>query len=291
VSGDKSLPQPYEAEPPIPSERSEPPEAGAAGPPPGGGPYRVWAEALTPEPPKSAPPDGAVVPSAQRGPQAPIIPPAPPPAPPVHAARKLGFVEGPGREHWWNLLDKALQQRIEQKVGRPIEWWAYRHAIEKERPYAVVFGPKGLAVTTPMMNNAGRPANHLRVWRFDPASVRYAIVGQQPSGGSGKGRPGHRPEATGPSTRLPLTEDMRGFLGNLPIEAQARLQAPFLGDYPVQESDYYYYGTDERVNVWCYLAGARTVMFASGWRVAAADAPPQAASWQVTCRMATVVRG
>lgn len=212
------------------------------------------------------------------------------PEPPVYAARKLDFTDGPDRDYWWNLLGGVVRRRIEHKVGQPIEWWAWRHATEKDRPYAVVFGPKGLAVTTPTMNNVGRPAHLIKVWPFDPASVRYAIVQQQPFGGSASGQDGHRAEAPDSGSRLPLTEGMRGFLGHLPVEAQARLQAPFLSDDQVQASDYHYYGTDERLNMWCYLAGARSVTFASGLRVAPADAPPQAATWDVICRMATVMR-
>lgn len=145
-------------------------------------------------------------------------------------------------------------------------------------------------MTTPTMNNAGRPAHLLKVWPFDPASVCYAIVQQRPSGGSGPAGPGGQAEAASPSPRLPLTKSMRGFLGNLPAEAQARLQEPFVHDDPLQASDFHYYGSDVRLNAWCYLAGARTVTFASGLRVAAAEAPPQAATWDVICRKATVVR-
>lgn len=215
-----------------------------------------------------------------------------PSVPPVHAARKLGFADAPGREHWWGLIGEAVKRKIEDKVGRPIEWWAHRHATERERPYAVVFGPKGLAVTKPTRNNAGGPAQLLKVWPFDPASVCYAIVEQRPSSASsasGPDRTGQRDGASAPDFRLPLTEDMRGFLGNLPVEAQGRLQVPFLDDDPVQASDYYYCGSDERLNVWCFLAGARTVTFATGLRVAQAGVPPQAATWDMICRMATIV--
>lgn len=209
--------------------------------------------------------------------------------PPVHDARKLDFTVGPDREYWWGLISEKVRRRIEQKVGQRVEWWAWRHPTEKERPYAVVLGPNGLAVTTPTMNNAGRQAHLLRVRPFAPASMRYSLIRQEPSGGPVPSRSGHRVGTTNTDPRLPLTEGMRGFLGNLPIKAQAQLQKPFLDGDPVHDSDYYYYGTDERLNVWCYLAGARTVTFASGFRVAPAGAPPQAAVWDITCRAATVM--
>jgi hypothetical protein len=210
-------------------------------------------------------------------------------APPVHDARKLDFVEGPGRDYWWDLITEAVRRRIMEKVGEPIEWWAHHHPTEKERPYAVVFGPRGLAVTKPTMNNAGRPAHQVNVRPFDPQSVCFAIVGQQPSTGASAGSV-PLGTAASPGPRLPLSADMRGFLGNLPAEAQARLQAPFLDGDQVQDSDHYYYGSEEQVTVWCYLAGARTVTFAKGERVAPAGAPPQAATWDLICRMATVIR-
>jgi len=210
--------------------------------------------------------------------------------PPVHNARKLDFTDGPDREYWWGLIGEEVRRRIEQKVGQRVEWWAWRHPTEKERPYAVVLGPNGLAVTTPTMNNAGRPAHLLKVRPFDPVSMSYGVVHQEPSVRSGPARPGHRAEPTNAGPQLPLTEDMRGFLGNLPLQAQVGLQEPFLDGDSVQDSDYYYYGSEERMNVWCYLAGARTVTFASGLRVAPAGAPPQAAAWDMICRKATVIR-
>ncbi|MEE6259393.1 hypothetical protein [Plantactinospora sonchi] len=213
--------------------------------------------------------------------------------PPVHSARDLGFTGIPGRNHWWQLIDDKLKTRIHDRVGPTVEWWAYHHATYQDRAYVVVLGPHGLAVTTPTVNDAGRPAQLLQVRRFVPGSLRHVIVRQQPqwtgpaTGAAGRtsiGGPGTAP----PEPRLALTEDVRGFLGNLPTEAQARLQAPFLGADPVQASDYFYEGSAEQLDVWCYLAGGRTVTFASGRRVAAAGAPPQAASWQVICRQAEI---
>jgi hypothetical protein len=239
------------------------------------------------------------------------------PAPPVHSARTLGFSDSPGREYWWRMLDDRVKARIAEKVGPAIEWWAYHHSSEEDRPYAVVFGPRGLAVTRPTMNNAGRPAQLVQVRRFVPDSVRHAIVKQQPSpifrpppagspasgaarlgGAAGPAGLGGAPGAARPGgaaplsqIKLPLTGHMRGFLGNLPAEAQARLQEPFLSADPIQDSNFFYHGTDEELDVWCYLAGGRTVTFVSGRRVAPAGAPPHVASWQLICRRAEVVPG
>jgi hypothetical protein len=207
----------------------------------------------------------------------------------VHSARALGFRDTPGREYWWNLLDDTIKKRIKEKVGQAIEWWAHCHPVEQDRPYAVVFGPYGLAVTTPTVNNAGRPAHLLQVRHFEPSSIRHVLVRQQPSrpGPSATGLAAHRNTVRSvPAPQLALTEDMRGFLGNLPSEAQAQLQEPFLSNDPIQDSGYFYSGSDEQLNVWCYLAGSRTVTFVSGRGVAPAGIPLHAGSWQAICRLA-----
>jgi hypothetical protein len=207
-------------------------------------------------------------------------------AAPIHTAGTLSFVDNPGRDHWWALLGTAVHRRIAEKVGPTIEWWAYCHSVEKDRPYAVVFGANGLAVTTPTINDAGRPAHLLTVRPFVPASVRHAVVTQRPTARSpapGSGAPAASGSAHG------LDEDLRRFLGNLPAEAQARLQTPFLSGNPVEDRDYYYTRTgDRRLDVWCYLAGKHTVTFVSGYREAPDGTPPHAASWQLICRMAEV---
>ncbi|GAA0924921.1 hypothetical protein GCM10009557_92640 [Virgisporangium ochraceum] len=180
-----------------------------------------------------------------------------PAGPPIHSARTLDFVDNPGREHWWALLGPAVQRRIAEKVGPAVEWWAYCHQVHKDRPYAVVFGTGGLAVTTPTTNDAGRPAHLLNVRRFVPGSIRHAVVTQRPAARPPAAAGGSAATATDPA--LGLDADVRGFLGNLPAEAQARLQTPFLSGDPVEDRDWYYTRTGERrLDVWCYLAGRRT---------------------------------
>lgn len=210
-----------------------------------------------------------------------------PAAAPIHPARTLDFADNPGREHWWALLGPAVQRRIAEKVGSAVEWWAYCHSVHKDRPYAVVFGTDGLAVTTPTTNDAGRPAHLLNVRRFAPGSIRHAVVTQ---------RPATRPPAAAPGGAAPVTDpglgldaDLRGFLGNLPAEAQARLQTPFLSGDRVEDRDWYYTRTGERrLDVWCYLAGRRTVTFLAGHRDAPDGVPAYAASWQLIVRMAEI---
>jgi hypothetical protein len=91
--------------------------------------------------------------------------------------------------------------------------------------------------------------------------------------------------------RLAISHDLRSFLGNLPPEAQQRMQKPFLTNDSIVDSDYFYYGTDEDVSIWCYLAGHENVTFVSGRRVAPDGAPPHATTWDLTCRYARLAAG
>lgn len=207
-----------------------------------------------------------------------------PAAPPLHAAGPLDLTDNPGRDHWWRMLGTAVQRRIAEKVGNTIEWWAYCDPVERDRPYAVVLGVNGLAVTKPTVNDAGRPAQVLSVRRLTPSSMRHALVTQRPSNQS----PGAGPAALGGGAPLGLSKDMSGFLGNLPPEAQARLQGPFVTGDQVEEADYFYTQTNQRLHVWCYLAGRRAVTFVSGHRDAPQGAPAHLASWQLICRIAEV---
>jgi hypothetical protein len=205
---------------------------------------------------------------------------------PIHAARTLEFTDNPGREHWWAALGPAVHRRIAEKVGSTIEWWAYCDPVQATRPYAVVFGTDGLGVTTPLVNDAGRPAHRINVRRFTSGSVRHAMVNQRPTNRPPSAGP---PAPTGAAAALGLGDELCGFLGNLPAEAQARMQSPFLAGDQVEDSNYFYTRTtDRRLDVWCYLAGRRIVTFVSGHRDAPEGAAPHAASWQLICRMAEV---
>jgi hypothetical protein len=207
-------------------------------------------------------------------------------------AGTLGWVESPDRFHWWGEIHNDVKAHLERAVGPAIEWWADRHERERNRAYAVVLGPNGLAVTTPRVNLQGQRTQSVRVDRFVPGSLKHAAVQQQPTRPRGGLRSLVSRKSPEPSDapRLELNEDMRGTLGNLPLEAQQRLQAPFLGSQAVQHYRYYYYGTDEDLDFWCYLVGDRTVTFASGHRALPAGAAPPQAAWRLTCYQADVAR-
>ena len=216
-----------------------------------------------------------------------------PAVPGAHEARPLGFVEGPDRFQWWAELSNDVKAYVERKVGPAVEWWADRHERERDRPYAVVLGPNGLAVTTPKVNPQGQKTQSVHVDAFVPSSLKHAVVEQHPT----RTRSGLRslisrgkddPKAKAP--QLELTEKMRGILGNLPLEAQQRLQTPFVGSQAIKHYRSYYYGNDEDLDMWLYLAGDRTVTFMSGHRTLPAGTDPQYAAWHLVCYQADVAR-
>jgi hypothetical protein len=220
---------------------------------------------------------------------------ATPQMPGAHEATNLNFVPGPDRFHYWSEISDDVKAYLERKVGPKIDWWADRHKRERDRPYAVVLGPNGLAVTTPRVNQQGQRTQSVRLDPFVPSSLKHAVVRQQPTKPRGalrslvSGRAG-TPEPTAPPPELDLTQDMRGFLGNLPLEAQHRLQTPFLGAQPVKHYLSYAYGNDEDFDAWCYLAGTHTVTFASGHCTRPNGADPTQATWNLTCYQADVAR-
>ncbi|MFF5303646.1 hypothetical protein ACFY5F_30250 [Streptomyces sp. NPDC013161] len=207
---------------------------------------------------------------------------------PVHDAATLGFVDRPGREFWWRRLSEAVRDRMVTRVGPIVEWWAYCHPTDIERPYAVVFGERGLAVATPTVNDRGGPAQLLTVVPFVPSSLRHAVVVRKPR----RPRSGRPALSAGDAPRgleeeLPLPARLRGFLGNLPVEAQSRLQWPFVNGDVFDRGDCFYSGNDDELDVWCYLAGRRWVTFVSG-HGSGLSGPAHRASWRLVCRQAEV---
>jgi hypothetical protein len=206
----------------------------------------------------------------------------------VYEARTLGFVSDHDREYWWTQISDTVRERIASDAGPTIEWWAYRHGVERDRAYAVVLGRRALVVTTPRRSDEGTPKQRVHPYRFVPGSLRQVPVTQRPSRVSeppGLGLVGAA------SPLLAIAHDLRGFLGNLPPEAQQRMQKPFLTGDSIVDSGYFYYGSDEDLSIWCYLAGHDNVTFVSGRRVAPVGSPPHATSWDLICRHARVTTG
>jgi hypothetical protein len=208
--------------------------------------------------------------------------------PPVHDGGTLGLVDLPGRDYWWQQLGTRVCDRMVAKVGPIVEWWAYCHRVHTDRPYAVVLGERGLAESTPTVNDRGGPAQLITVLPFVPSSLRHAVVVQK-----ARRLASGRPPLPGGSALaraaedIPLPKRVRDFLGNLPAEAQSRLQWPFVNGDVLDRSDYFYTGSSHELDVWCYLAGRRWVTFVSGHGTGL-SAPAHRASWRLMCRQAEV---
>ncbi|MFD7155734.1 hypothetical protein ACFV9C_14095 [Kribbella sp. NPDC059898] len=212
----------------------------------------------------------------------------------AHEAKQLGWKVRPDRFHYWAELSNSVKAHVERQVGPAVEWWADWDDRDRDRPYAVVLGPKGLAVTTPKVNQHGQRTQSVHIDAFVPSSLKHAVVQQHatpPRSGlrslMSRGGPQLPPPA---APQLALTEKMRGVLGNLPLEAQQRLQTPFLGSQEIKHYKMYYFGGDEDLDLWMYLAGDWTVTFVSGHRTLPAGADPQQAAWRLVCYQADVAR-
>jgi hypothetical protein len=209
-----------------------------------------------------------------------------PPVTPVHHGREFEFTDNQGREYWWDQLSLPLRRRMLDRTGEIIEWWAYVYGDLPDRPYAVVLGQRGFAISRPTINRHGGPASQLLVWSLREASHRYArVTGVSPAAAGGGAAPGPAGAARPAAGCLP--EHFRGFLGNLPPEAQQRLQQPFVAGDQVRECEYYYSGWPEGLDIWCFLAGSRSVTFASGTG-RLVPGRPRAYTWELRCRRVDV---
>lgn len=183
---------------------------------------------------------------------------------PLHTAGELGLVPSMGREHWWGRLTEPARRRIAASAGPTVEWWA---CDEDDLPYAVVLGANALVVWDPAK---------LTAYRYVRRSLAGARVRERLSTTDAGGDLVADPA---PPVDLGLAENLRGFLGNLPAEAQQRLQQPFLGDDRVVHGEFFYYGSETDMDIWCYLAGRATITFVAGHR----KARPGTVTWDLTC--------
>ncbi len=233
------------------------------------------------------------------------------PAAPLHDPRELRFGGSVGtREELWEQLSEPVRQRVRERAGETIEWWAARYG---DRVSAVVFGTRALIVLEPTVNAAGRPATEVSTVVLDEASFRSArVTGEStPAGPAGPaGTPiaqARAPQQPPPPRQqshqqLPsqspqqhqLSADMSGFLGQLPPRAQQLLQDPFAAPAGRLRYDFYYYMAHRghgfgggTLHVWCYLADNRTATFCAGVGHGYRDGGG-AASWELTCWRAAV---
>lgn len=244
-------------------------------------------------------------------------------AAPIHQPGDLHWTGSSStREQCWELLSPAVRERVNQRMGDLLEWWATDHDGQVT---AVVLGTRALIALEPTVNANGKPATKLNVVHIDESSFRSVRVneaagapppdGQQsrlqtgprrpapptgtprsgPAPASGS-RPGVAPSPGAALTRT-LDENTSSFLGMLPPRAQQLLQDPFLHAPQQLQYDHFYYRTGTgrglggaTLHVWCYLTDHRTLTFCAG-RGHGYREGGTVSSWELTCwRASTTAR-
>ncbi|MBO4210919.1 hypothetical protein, partial [Micromonospora echinofusca] len=210
---------------------------------------------------------------------------------------------GATREECWQQLSPGLRDRVDQRIGRMLDWWA---TDLDGRVSAVVLGTRALVSVNPTVNGAGEPAYELVTVHLDEASFRSAPVrGPSPapterrsSAATGAHRPGSAPGSpAGPGRPLRLDEGCTDVLGMLPARDQQLMQDPFLTASAPLRSDFFAYRTGSAnslngatIRLWCYLTDTRSLTFCAavghGYREGVG-----ARAWETTCWRASTRPG
>ncbi|WP_345438778.1 hypothetical protein [Actinoallomurus vinaceus] len=213
---------------------------------------------------------------------------------PLHQAGEMGLDSGEKlRQECWEMIGGRTRERLTELAGGVIDWFARRDASSPDgRPYAVVFGDRGLTIAEPRINTEHRPVYAVSGFLFEPGSLRHVRVDHRPPPYA----PGSGP-ALGSGPRPPaqqiagLDSADRGLLGNLPPRAQELLQTPFTSGQGVLRCNWAYEGFEHHLNMFMVcLAGARDVTVASGTKVIPAGHTDATAHWSLTCYRASVAR-
>jgi hypothetical protein len=220
-------------------------------------------------------------------------------ATPVNDPAAMDVAAGaPLRDECWKLIGPPVRDRIRQRSGEIIEWWAGVPEGADGRPIAVVVGRNAAVFAEPTLNMENRPVYVLAVYELDFGSIREGPVEHRPSRDS-RLRPRLKPRAgaatpaaappVGPSI-TGLTASARGVLGNLPRRAQELLQAPFLED-EVLRCEWHYEGSATRLDMFgIVLAGASELTLATGTKQVPPGHSETTAHWSLRCYRATVIR-
>jgi hypothetical protein len=135
------------------------------------------------------------------------------------------------RQECWETIGEGTRERLMELAGGVIDWFARRDVSDTDgRPYAVVFGDRGLSMAEPRINTGHRPVYAISAFVFAPASLRHVRVDHRPLPHTTAASPGL---ATSSRTDLELSLAAQGLLGNLPVRAQDLLQTPFAAGQPV----------------------------------------------------------
>jgi hypothetical protein len=219
--------------------------------------------------------------------------PAPPGTAPLHRAETMGLDSGEKlRQECWEMIGGRTRERLTELAGGIIDWFARRDASSLDgRPYAVVFGDRGLTIAEPRISTEHRPVYAISAFVFEPGSLRHVRVDHRPPPHAPAGpalASGPRPQAA-PITGLESAD--RGLLGNLPPRAQELLQTPFTSGQRVLRCHWAYEGFEHHLTTFMVcLAGARDVTVAAGTKVIPAGHSATTAHWSLTCYRASVAR-
>jgi hypothetical protein len=219
----------------------------------------------------------------------------PPQAEPLPAATHLPLGDPGSRELCWARLPPKAAARLSESAGERIEWWARRSGsghgwAANSSPRAMVFGRKALCFAEPRLDSDHRPVYALERYHFDPDSHRRVeVVFAPPPGAAGpsavQGLDGGVCSAPVPG----LSSSARELIGNLPVQAQMLLTAPFTAQHPVRRCEWYYQGSAERFDVFAVvLVGSAQATLAHGTRVIPAGHDDRSSHWSLVCRRATV---
>lgn len=138
-------------------------------------------------------------------------------------------------------------------------------------------------MATPTVNDRDGPAQLPTVVPFVPSSLRHAVVVQKPT----RPRSGRLALSGGDAAQeygaeLPLSARLRGFPGSLPVEAQARLQWPFVnGDVFDRRHHDHHHRFDNRFRVPPQDHNSDTLMqpSAPNWFTQYRNSRPSSISW------------
>jgi hypothetical protein len=197
------------------------------------------------------------------------------------------------RQECWDSIGGRTRERLMDLAGGVIEWFAHRDSSDPDgRPYAVVFGDRGLGIAEPRISSEHRPVYAISAYLLEPGSLRHMTVEHRPPPRAAKAPSGPATVSDGPhADALGISREDRGILGNLPPRAQELLQAPFSAAQPVRRCHWGYEGFEHRLDMFMLcLAGSRDVTVASGTKVIPAGHDDATAHWSLTCYRASVTR-
>ncbi len=213
---------------------------------------------------------------------------------PIHQAGQLRFGgSNSTREELWDRLNPAVREKVDQRVGQRLQWWAAEEDDGRVRVAAL--GTRALVVVTPVFNSSGGPATEITAISLNESSFRSVrvSVGAEAKALAGPG-PGtalatttqHTPSA---ALAKQLDEGISGFLGQLPIRAQQLLQDPFLSAARELRYDHFFYRVGNvnslsgaTLSVWCYFTDLSTVTFCAGHGQGYHESGGPR-SWDLTC--------